>query len=43
MSLNRKIDDWFLGFKTRSVKAKDSGVPLAKSKHRSKSGIPLMP
>ena len=43
MSLNRKIDDWFLGFKTRSVKAKDSGVPLAKSKHRSKSGIPLKP
>ena len=43
MSLNKKIDDWFLGYKTRAVKAKDSGVLMGKSKHRRKSGIPLKP
>ncbi len=30
MSLYRKIDDWFLGFKTRSVRAKDSSIPNLK-------------
>ena len=26
MSLNRNIDDWFLGYKTRAVKGKDAGI-----------------
>ena len=41
MSLYRKIDDWFLGFKTRSVRAKDSSIPISKSNHRAKSRVPL--
>ena len=44
MSLHRKIDDWFLGYKTRSVRAKDSGIPIPnKSKHRTNSRVPLKP
>ena len=43
MSLYRKIDDWFLGYKTRSVRAKDSGIPIPKSKHRTNSRVPLKP
>lgn len=41
MSLYRKIDDWFLGYKTRSVRAKDSGIPIPKSKHRTNPRVPL--
>ena len=41
MSLYRKIDDWFLGFKTRSVRAKDTGFSVPKSKHRGNTRIPL--
>lgn len=41
MSLYRKIDDWFLGSKTRSVRAKDSSIPISKSNHRAKSRVPL--
>ena len=41
MSLHRKIDDWFLGYKTRSVRAKDTGLSVPKSKHRGNTRIPL--
>ena len=40
MSLYRKIDDWFLGFKTRSVRAKDSSIPISKSNHRQNPEYP---
>ncbi len=37
MSLNRNIDDWFLGYKTRAVKGKDAVFhwhPASNSPHQ---------
>lgn len=42
MTLHRKIDDWFLGYKTRAVKAKKDGPFYFGSSRRSKAK-PLKP
>ncbi|WP_107689089.1 relaxase/mobilization nuclease domain-containing protein [Neisseria wadsworthii] len=42
MTLHRKIDDWFLGYKTRAVKAKKDGA-LYFGNDRSKHSKPLKP
>ena len=41
MSLNRNIDDWFLGYKTRAVKGKDAGISFGNG--RSRPAKPLKP
>lgn len=41
MSAHKKIDDWFLGYKTRSIKAKQSGSLYFGSGGRSKPSKPL--
>ena len=33
MSLNRNIDDWFLGYKTRAVKGKDAGISFGSGRN----------
>ncbi|MDO4641706.1 MAG: traS protein [Neisseria sp.] len=40
MSLNRNIDEWFLGYRTRAVKAKDKGMAIGGGRRK---GKPLKP
>ena len=42
MSIHRQIDDWFLGFTTRAVRAKESTLPLPKNRNKGlKTGFGL--
>ena len=42
MSIHRQIDDWFFGFTTRAVRAKESTLPLPKNRNKGlKTGFGL--
>lgn len=42
MTLNRNVDEWFLGYKTRAVKSRDSGG-IGSGSSRSRPSKPLKP